>query len=43
MVSVPEGLEGLLADFGVGSGVHEQHAKKHHVASNTTCFSVMDL
>lgn len=43
VVSVPESLEGLLTDTGMSSGVHEHHAEEHHMASNTTRLSVVDL
>lgn len=43
MVSVPERLERLLADFGMGCSIHEQHAKEHNMPSNTTRLCVVDL
>lgn len=43
VVSVPEGLERLLADAVVGRGVHEQHAEQHGVTSDTTWLRVVDL
>ena len=43
MVSVPEGLERLLADAVVGGGVHQEHAEQHDVAGDTTRLGVVDL
>lgn len=43
VVGVPEGLERLLANSVVRSRVHEKHAEKHDVASDTARLSVVDL
>lgn len=43
VVSIPEGLERLLTDTGVSSGIHEHHAEQHDMASNATRLGVMDL
>lgn len=43
VVSIPKGLERLLPDLVVGGGVHEQHAKKHHMASDASRLCIMDL
>lgn len=43
MMSVPEGFEGLASDINMGCSVNKQHTEKHDVASDATCFSVMDL
>ena len=43
VVGVPEGLEGLLSDFGVGGGIHEKHAEEHDVSSDSTGLGVVDL
>lgn len=43
MVSVPEGLERLLTDTRVRSCVHEEHAQKHDVSSDTTSLRIVDL
>lgn len=43
VVSVPERLEGLLANSVVRSCVHEKHAEKHNVARNATGLGVVDL
>lgn len=43
MMSVPEGLEGLLSDPVVGRGVHEEHAEQHDVARDASCLCVVDL
>lgn len=43
VVGVPKGLERLLTDTGVSSGIHEHHAEEHHMASNATGLGVVDL
>ena len=43
MVGVPEGLERLLANPVVCGRVHEEHAEKHDVASDTARLRVVDL
>jgi len=43
VMGVPEGLEALLPDFVVGSGVHEQKNEEHKVASDAAGLGVMDL
>jgi hypothetical protein len=43
MMCVPESLERLLANLGVGSGVHEKHAEQHNMSRDSTCFGVVDL
>lgn len=43
VVSIPEGLERLLADTGMSSGIHEHHAEQHDMASNATRLGVVDL
>jgi hypothetical protein len=43
VVSVPESFEGLLANFSVGSCIHQKHAQKHNVSSNSTSLGVMNL
>lgn len=43
VVSVPKGLKRLLSNSVVGSRVHEQHAKKHHVAGDSTRLGVVNL
>lgn len=43
VVSVPERLERLLPNSVVGSRVHQQHAEKHHVSSNSTGLGVVNL
>jgi len=43
VVGIPEGLERLLADLGVGGGIHEEHAQEHDVAGDTAGVHVMDL
>jgi hypothetical protein len=43
VVGIPESLEGLLTDLCVGSCVHQKHAEKHDMSSNTTSFRVVDL
>lgn len=43
VVGVPEGLETLLADLGVGSGIHHHHAEKHDVTGNTTGLLVVNV
>jgi hypothetical protein len=43
VVSVPEGLERLLADLVMSSSVHQKHAEQHDVARDTTRLDVMNL
>jgi hypothetical protein len=43
VVSVPKGLERLLSDPVVRSGVDQEHAEQHDVSSDTTSFGVVDL
>jgi hypothetical protein len=43
VMSVPEGLKGLLTDLVMGSGIHEKHAKTHDVPGDTSCFCIMNL
>ena len=43
VVGIPESFERLVPDLVVGSGVDEQHAQNHGVASDTVGFSVMNL
>lgn len=42
VMGVPEGLEGLLPDFGMRGGVHHQHAEEHDVPCDATSLSVVD-
>lgn len=43
MVSVPESLEGLLANPVMSGCVHHKHAEKHNVTGDATRLSVMNL
>jgi hypothetical protein len=43
VVSVPKGLERLLAYPGMGSRVDQQHAEQHDMAGDTTSFGVVNL
>ncbi len=43
VVSVPEGLIGLLPDTDVGGGEHHEHAKEHDVACYSACLGIMYL
>lgn len=43
VVGVPERLEGLLANPVMGGRVHQEHAKEHDMASDTTWLGVVDL
>lgn len=43
MVSVPEGLEGLLSNAVMGGRVHQKHAEQHDVAGDTTGLGVVNL
>ena len=43
VVSIPECLEALLADFCVASTVHQDHDKQHDMASDTGRLTVMDV
>lgn len=43
MVSVPESLVALLADLGVGSRIHEQHAQQHDMSGDPAGLCVVDL
>jgi hypothetical protein len=43
VVGVPKGLEGLLSDPVVRSGVDQQHAEQHDMSCNATSLGVMDL
>jgi hypothetical protein len=43
VVSVPEGLERLLSNPVMRSGVNQKHAEQHDVSSNATSFCVVNL
>lgn len=43
VVSIPEGLEALLANLVVRSRVHEKHAQQHDMASDSTRLGVVNL
>jgi hypothetical protein len=43
MVSVPERLERLLTDASVSTRIHQQHAEKHDMTSDSTRLSIMNL
>lgn len=43
MMRVPKGLERLLTDTSMSSGIHEQHAEEHHVAGDTARLRVVNL
>ncbi len=43
VVSVPERLEALLANFCVGGTVHEDHDEQHDMASDTARLAVVDV
>ena len=43
MMGVPKCFEGLLPNFGMRRSVHEEHAKQHDVASDSTSLLIMDL
>lgn len=43
MVGIPEGLETLMADFVVGSGVHQQHDVQQEMTRDTASLSVVDI
>lgn len=43
VVSVPERLETLLANFCVGGTVHEDHNEQHDMASDTARLAVVDV
>ena len=43
VVSIPERLETLLANFCVGGTVHKDHDEQHDVASDTARLAVMDV
>ena len=43
VVSVPERLETLLANFSVGGTVHEDHDEEHDMASDTARLAVVDV
>ena len=43
MVSVPEGLEALVANLPVGRAVHEEQAEQHEVARDPSGLRVVDI
>lgn len=43
VMCVPEGLERLLTDAGVRSGVHEEHTQEHDMAGDATSLGIVDL
>lgn len=43
VVGVPERLERLLTNAGMGGSVHQEHAEKHDMASDTTSLGVVNL
>lgn len=42
-MSVPKGLEALLANFVMGCGIHQQHAQKHDMSCNSSGLRVVNL
>lgn len=43
VVSIPERLETLLADFCMGGTVHKDHDEQHDMASDATRLTVVDI
>jgi hypothetical protein len=43
VMRIPKSLVGLLANAMVGGGIHEHHAQKHDMSSDTTCLGKVDL
>ena len=43
VMSVPKSLKRLLSNASMGRRVHEEHAKEHDVARDTTCLSIVNL
>jgi hypothetical protein len=43
MMSVPECLKGLLADLRMCGRIHQEHAEKHHMPSNTSGLCIVDF
>lgn len=43
VMSIPERLETLFADFRVGSAVHKNHHEQHDMASDTAWLAVVDV
>jgi hypothetical protein len=43
VMCIPKSLIGLLANAMVGGGIHEHHAQKHDMPSDTTCLGKVDL
>lgn len=43
MMSVPECLKRLLANFGMRGRIHKKHAEQHDMASNTAWLRIMNL
>jgi hypothetical protein len=43
VMCIPESLVGLLADAMVGGGIHQHHAQKHYMSSDTTCLGKVNL
>lgn len=43
MMSIPESLEGLLANLLMCCCIHQKHTQQHNVTGNTTSFGVVDL
>jgi hypothetical protein len=43
VVSIPERLETLLANFCVGGAVHKDHDEQHDMASDTTRLAEVDV
>lgn len=43
MMGVPESLEALLTNLLVGGCVHQEHAKKHYMSSNSTGLLVVNI
>jgi len=43
MMSIPESLKTLLANFLMSSGIHEHHDEKHEMTGNSSCLGIMNL
>lgn len=42
-MSVPKGLEALLANLMMGRGIHQEHAEKHDMSRNSSGLRVVNL
>ena len=43
VMGIPESLEALVANLGMGRGIHQNHNEKHEVTTKTTRLMIVDF